>query len=575
MYKRNAKLIQRKYYEYLLPSVMSAAALAVASLVDSMLVGSLLGTEALAGVGAAAPITALGNAMFLLFSAGGSTCASYALGERNTKKANQCYTTGIYVGFVCITIIVLILEAFAVPICSLMCYGDALLAENMVSYVRPLLFVFPLLFPTLGIAQYMRIDGHPKMGSYIAVAANAVNLVLDFIFIKYLNLGVTGAGLSTLCGYIFGIFLVLPWIRSKEKSFKVVNPLPDLFSTLRDIFAAGSSRFFLNLADFGKRFFFNSIVLLYLGEPGLSVLTACNSLIFFSTAITNGGSDAFLPIIGSLMGERDYFGIRECVKSAVCFVLTGCIIFSLILISMPHAIGGLFGLNTGETEYLFIRAVRLLSLSFPLMGLVTVLQTNFNTTGRHRISIAISILGQMVYLCVAAALIGMIRHDVLWAGFPASYIATLITVYIYILYIRKKEGIKGFLLLKEPDKDTIIRSVTIEATNEMAAGLSEKVLEKMAVLDMDQRIKNHFAVEVEEMTTAIAERRNSQSEKSLIDILFILEKEGKSVIYRENGPVFNPLADDPDETRGKMLKSLCKSYDFSRQLGFNTTIMRF
>ena len=48
MYNRNAKLIQEKYREYLIPSVLSSAALAVASLVDSMLVGSLLGEESLA-----------------------------------------------------------------------------------------------------------------------------------------------------------------------------------------------------------------------------------------------------------------------------------------------------------------------------------------------------------------------------------------------------------------------------------------------------------------------------------------------------------------------------------------------
>ncbi len=589
MYSRTGTLIQKKYHEYLLPAVMSAAALAVASLVDSMLVGNLLGPEALAGVGACSPFIALGNAMFLIFSVGGSTCASVALGECDRKKANLCYSTGVYFGFFCVTIIVLIMEAFSPVICSLMCYGNEGLTANMLSYLRPLLFVFPTLFLTLGIAQYMRIDGHPKMGSYIAVGSNAVNLVLDYIFLKYLNMGVTGAGLSTLCGYIFGIFMVLPWLLSKDRSFKAVNPLPELIPTVKEVFSAGSARFFLHLADFGRRFFLNSIVLFHLGDPGLSVLTACNSLVFFSTSITNGGSDAFLPIVGSLMGEKDYFGIRECIKSAVRFVLAGCIVFSLVLFIAPAAIGGLYGLNSGEAGRLAPRAIRILSFSFPFLGLISVLQTNYNTTGRHKISIAISVLSNMVYLSIFVALFGLINKEILWAGFPASYIVSLITVYIYILYIRKKEGLTGFLLLKEPGSDVIIRSVTIEASKETAAGLSEKVQENMSMLSLDPRTANHIAVAVEEMAVSVAERREDRGEKPLIDISFILDKEEKRVSFRENGPLFNPLAEETEETNEgddpetadplgssrQVIKSLCKSYDFSRQLGFNTTILNF
>ncbi len=600
MYSRNGKLIQEKYREYLLPSVMSSTALAVASLVDSMLVGSLLGAEALAGVGACTPITALGNAVFLLFIIGGATSASVALGERYTDKANKLYSIGVYFGFLVMTALVVILELFGEPICYYMCYKDTGLAANMLAYFRPLLLVFPVLFLTNGVSQFMRIDGRPKMASYIAVIANIVNLICDYCFIRFLNMGVTGASASTLTGYLFAIFLVLPWILKKDKSLKFVNFFGDLKQLLPEVFSAGSSRFSLHFADFLKRFFLNSIILFFGGNSALSILTVCNTLQFFVTSITNGGSDAFLPIIGSLYGEKDYYGIKACIKSALKFTVTGCLILTVILFAVPSFVGGLFGLNGPDTAGIVPAAFRMLALSYPLMGLSTILQTMYNTTGRHKIASAMSFLGQMAYICFFFTVFGLINTGLMWAAYPASYLANLATAFVYVKYIQKKENTRGVLLLKNPGDGVIYKNVTISATKEDAAGLSEKIMEKAKELGMDRNMANRLSVAVEELAVTAAENVKDGQDTPLIDILFSFEGDEKTVSFRENGPPFNPLAVEAENKKEKdslageaenneknkegneelsssiqVLKSLVKSVEFSRQLGFNTTIMRF
>ena len=585
MYTRNAKLIQKKYREYLIPSVLSSAALAVASLVDSMLVGSLLGEEALAGVGACSPITALGNAMFLLFIIGGATGASVALGERNTEKANKLYSIGVYFGFLVTAVLAALMELFGEPISYYMCNKDTGLAANMLGYYRPLLWVFPVLFLTHGVSQFMRIDGHPKMASYIAVVANIVNLICDYCFIRFLNMGVAGASASTLAGYLFAIFLVLPWLLKKDKSFKVVNFFGDLKKLLPEIFSAGSSRFSLNFADFLKRFFLNSLVLHFGGKAGLSVLTVCNILQFFVTSITNGGSDAFLPIIGALYGEKDYYGIRECIKSALRFIITGCLILTVILFAVPSFVGGLFGLNGPDTAGIVPVAFRMLALSYPLMGLVTIFQTMYNTTGRHKIASAMSFLSQMVYVCVFFAIFGFINSGLMWVGFPVAHLTTIITAYIYAKYIQKKENIRDVLLLKDPGEGVIYKNVTIRATKEDAVGISRQIMEKACELELDRNMANRLSVAVEELAVMAAENVKDGQETPLIDILFSFDGDEKTVSFRENGTPFNPFAGETEndgmnreEEKGssiQVLKSLVRSVEFSRQLGFNVTIIRF
>ena len=576
MYERNAKLIQEKYREYLVPAVMSTAALAVAALVDDMMVGSLLGSEPLAGLGACAPVTQLINAVFLVFSVGSATKASIALGERDRERANRLYTTGIWFGFLVSLVFVGVMELIAPFLCGFLGHHNEVLSPYILAYYRPLLFVTPCLFLTLGVAQFMKIDGHPKMASYIAIVANAINLVFDYCFIRYLKLGVTGASASTVCGYLTAILMVVPYLTSKDKSFQRVSLSGNFRSCLKEVFSAGSARFFQKLADFLKRYFLNSLVLAFSGSAGLSVLTACNSLLFFSTSVTNGGSDAFLPIVGSLYGEKDYYGIKQCFYRAVRFVLTGSTVLLFILFLFPAFMGRKFGLAGAKTMEMVPTAFRLLSLAFPLMGLNTVFQTMYNTTGRHKIASAMSFLSEMVYMCFFCLVFGLINPRLLWLCYPASYLTSLFTAFVYVKAVQKREDAKGCLLLKEQQEGAIVADMTISATKEEAVGLSEQVIQQADQLGLNRSQANMVGIAVEETAVSISENTKAGEKIPQIDVLFSREKEERLVIFRSNGVPFNPLGQEEEEMGSgiAVLKRIVKSAEYARQLGFNTIILK-
>lgn len=579
MYERSAKLIQEKYRQYLVPAVMSTAALAVAALVDDMMVGLLLGAEPLAGIGACSPVIQLINAVFLVFSIGSSTNAAIALGHRDSERVNRLYTVGIWFGFLVSLVFVALMELAGPALCGFLGQHNETIMPYILDYYRPLLFVAPCLFLTLGVAQYMKIDGHPKMASYIAIVANVINLGFDYCFISgnLLNWGVTGASASTVCGYLAAILMVVPYLRSKEKSFHRVRLSGMLWPCLKEIFSAGSARFFQKLADFLKRYTLNSLVLYFLGNAGLSVLTACNSLLFFSTSVTNGGSDAFLPIVGSLYGEKDYYGIRQCIRSAVRFVLAGSTVLLVILFAFPAMVGQAFGLKSAETAQIATIAFRLLSFAFPLMGMNTIIQTVYNTTGRHRIASAMSFLSEMVYMCLFCLLFGLIDRSILWLCYPASYLASLLTALAYARRVRKKEGVRDYLLLKEPTDGAVFADVTIHATKEEAVGLSTQIIERASQLGLSDSLANLVGVAIEETVVCIVENTRAGQQVPLIDILLSRDKEEKLVIFRSNGVPFDPLTQgDTEQASGiAVLKKIVKSAEYARQLGFNNVVLKF
>ncbi len=574
MYTRDARLIQQKYMEYLLPSVLSVAALAVATVVDGMLVGNLLGASALSGVGACAPVIALLNAIFMLFSVGGVTVASVALGRREREKADAAFTLAIGGGLAGMGLFVLLVELAAEPLCALLCRSDPSLAPLMLAYLRPVIFVGPMMIVTLSVSLFMRLDGYPKMASTIAVASNLVNLACDYVFIRYFRMGLAGAGLSTTLGYVAGIVCVLPWLRSKERSLHFAPPRLRL---LPEVLSAGAPKMLVYLCDFVKKLFLNTLILHVLGKDDLAVLTVCNGLVFFATSVTTGGSDAFLPIVGSLFGEKDYFGLRSCVRSALCWILGGCAVLALLLLAAPRAVCLLYGVGTDGS---LPTAVRMLALYLPFMGAEAVFQTFYNTTGRSRLASLMSLLSGTVYVCAFAALFAFTAGGMIWLCFACSSAATLLTVFLLGGRIRRAEGVESVLLLPPPEENLVSWDATIPATNEAAAGLSEQIIDFCARRGVEESLANRIGVATEEMAAATAARPGAGRAGCIIDIRLLTEEDGLALHFRSNGAPFDPTAVDPEKPPQaadgvEVMKKMAKSAEYSRQLGFNTVILHF
>ena len=65
MYERSGHIIRQKFREYLLPTVMTSMAISMASVVDGIIVGILLGEVALAAVGLSGPIIFCINLIYM------------------------------------------------------------------------------------------------------------------------------------------------------------------------------------------------------------------------------------------------------------------------------------------------------------------------------------------------------------------------------------------------------------------------------------------------------------------------------------------------------------------------------
>ena len=96
--ERNSKLINKKFIQYLIPSILTIFAMQFTSLLDAILIGNLIGSTALSASSMCVPIIYIVQMPGLALGVGGSIVVGSLLGKRDVDKANKAFSACIIYG---------------------------------------------------------------------------------------------------------------------------------------------------------------------------------------------------------------------------------------------------------------------------------------------------------------------------------------------------------------------------------------------------------------------------------------------------------------------------------------------
>ena len=195
------------------------------SMADSIIVGRLLGTNALAAVGNTGPMTFLILCFISGITSGFAVITAQAFGSKNKEELKRSIAMNIMlnVGFGLIFTILalatnrLLLELINTP-------------EEIINDSKLYLdIIYGGLFATIlynATSCILRAVGNSKTPLYFLILSSVLNVILDIILIKYTNLGVAAAALATvisqLISGILSIILILkkyPDLHVKKQHF--------------------------------------------------------------------------------------------------------------------------------------------------------------------------------------------------------------------------------------------------------------------------------------------------------------------------------------------------------------------
>ena len=444
MQKRTRTLIDKKYMEFFVPTVLTAMANSIAMLVDSTIVNLTLGKDAFASVNLLSPIIQLYVAISILFGLSSATIIAKLKGEdgTETKHSNETFTIAT-IALTIISIFLIAIQLIFIDGISNLITTDEVLNPLFKSYYLPYIIGTPIsLFMTSGV-YIVRTEGRPKFASNIIIVSNVVNLVFDFVYILLFNTGIMGAALATITGNLVGVIMLLTHFRHPLSTIKFVpKKIENLGRTTKEIISYGISGSLGAVLITIKIFFLNTLVQQYGGATALvafSVVSLCQIL---DSAFVAGACNTMAPIGSMLFGEKDFTGIRFVTEKALKILMISTNLIMVLMLIFAKTIVMVYGMTDAESVALGTTAVRICSLMFPTDALTFIGLYFLISVGQNKASTSISVINGVVFiiplgiiLSHAFGLLGV------WASLPLAQLLSLIYVLVLALVLKRKHKI--------------------------------------------------------------------------------------------------------------------------------------
>ena len=292
-----------------IPLIISLLITSFYNLIDAAWVSGL-GADALAGVGFFTPIfmilVGFGNGL----GSGAAFAISKYLGEDNKPKADNASVHSIILDIVVSLILTVILLILLNPILNAMGVGQTIGYATDYGVIILLGSVF-IIFSN-ALYGVFRGEGDTTRPMYAMIVSAILNMILDPIFIYYLNLGVKGAAIATIISSLFVILILLYWFYFKRDTYLRPNMINFKFKKeiSTDIVKVGipASIQLLNNAFFAAVF---SALLAYVGSTdSVAVYSTGWRIVTIGTTPLLAIGTALISIIAANYGAKNYKNIQ-------------------------------------------------------------------------------------------------------------------------------------------------------------------------------------------------------------------------------------------------------------------------
>ncbi len=414
------KPVGRLLMQYALPAIVAMVAASLYNMVDSIFIGQGVGALAIAGLAITFPFMNLSAAFGAAVGVGSCTFISMKLGQRDYAIANKilgnCMMLNIVVG-VCFGGICLL---FLDPI--LRFFGAS---DNTLPYAKDYMQIILLgnVFTHLyfGLNAVLRSASKPRHAMYATIFTVVVNTILDPIFIYGLDLGIRGAAFAT----VLSQFLALSWqwklFSNKEELlhfdyslFRLDKPI------VKNIIGIGISPFAMNACSCLVVIFVNTCLMKHGGDLAVGAYGIANRIGFVFVIVAMGVNQGMQPIAGYNYGAQNYDRLRKVVKLAISCATIVCTVGFLVAMFAAHPCARLFTKDESLMN-LASTAIRMMMMMFPIVGFQIVVTSFFQSIGKAKVSMFLSLSRQLLFLVPALAIFSEIWGLWgIWSAMPFS-----------------------------------------------------------------------------------------------------------------------------------------------------------
>ncbi len=404
------------------------------NLVDNIIVGRYVGTDALAAVGNVGSINGFIIGTALGLTAGFTIPVAQNFGAGDKKKMNKFAGASISMSLVIGLIIVIAAHILSKPLLRLIDTPEDII-EISSSYVNILYYAVPIQMLLNNFNALARAVGESKKPLYFLIASVFVNLFLDILFVGHFRWGVVGAAWATAISQLTAVVLSAIYIFRYNKEYNI---------TKRDLLIDAKTSFMqLKLGiPLSLQFTITSIGSMVLqtavngfGSSVIAGFTAAGRVEQLTNIPMSGLGVGTMTFVSQNYGAGNYKRIIQSVRKIFVLDIAVSVVCSLILVLAGPYVVQLF--MTEYNEDIMFAAKHYLWAIAECYSLVAVLFVFRNTlqglgfTYANMIAGAGELFGRLAVALIFTPLIGF--NAVCYAGPVAWLFADIPLIVIYLI----------------------------------------------------------------------------------------------------------------------------------------------
>lgn len=409
------------------------------NIADTLIVGRVLGSGALAAVGASYTLMTFLTSIFLGLCMGSGAVFSIRYGEKDQKQLEKSIGASFLLIGITAVIVNLAVFLFIDPIMGLL-----QVPQEIYGMMRDYLWVIFLgilaTFLYNFFASVLRAVGNSVVPLVFLAACAILNIVLDLWFVLGLQWGVKGAAIATVISqYVSGIGITI-YTYWKMPQFRVkAKYLHPEFSLVKEIaqfsFLTSLQQSVMNLGILMVQGLVNSF-----GTVIMAAFAAAVKIDSFAYMPVQDFGNAFSTFVAQNFGAKKEARIREGIKKAVLMAMAFCIVISIGVFVFAKPLMLIF-VQPEETAILAagVEYLRIEGAFYCGIGCLFLLYGFYRAVKLPGMSVVLTVisLGTRVVLAYALSSIEAIGVTGIWWSVPIGWALADLVGFLY--YRRHKK----------------------------------------------------------------------------------------------------------------------------------------
>lgn len=412
------------------------------TVMDTLIVGRVLGVHALAALGASDWLNWMILGLVTGITQGFCILAAQKFGAGKTEELKETVGASVTLSAVTAIVIEILSQILVLPLLKLLDTPSDILPMALL-YLRILFAGIPIVMTYNLLASLLRALGDGRTPLYAMVVASVLNILLDILFVAGFHTGVGGAAAATLIAQaVAALYCLRVILRMEILRIRPSHLRPDRRLAWQ-LFSLGTPMAAQNTIIAVGGLVIQSIVNGF-GVIFIAGYTASNKLYGILEIAATSYGYAMITYVGQNLGASKTDRIRKGMRSAVFIALATSVLIAVFMLLAGRMILGCFISGTPEefeqTLKIAYFYLVIMSLFLPVLYILHVTRSAIQGMGNTVLPMVSGVAefvmraATAILLPLAAGETGIFFAEIMaWAG------ATVILVISYFVVVKKTE----------------------------------------------------------------------------------------------------------------------------------------